>query len=106
MILFVPALLIALVVLLWITWLAVGPTAVAMEPKRFLFDARKETADESPEYEGSPSKANHEYREHVQTRLDSPHPPLSSLVGGPGSSQSMLSHREACRMGDRSGLEC
>jgi hypothetical protein len=107
MILFVPALLIALVVLIWIAWLAIGPTSVAIEPKRFLFDDRKESIeDDSSPSDGSSRVASHDYREHVQNRLDSSHPPLSSLAGGPGSSPSMHSHRDASRWVDRSGQEC
>jgi hypothetical protein len=106
MILFVPALLIALAVLLWITWLAIGPRSVTIEPKRFLFDARKDaTEGESGGFSNPPRSTSDEYQEHVRTRLDAPHLPLSSLSGGPGATHSMLASRESFRAGERRAID-
>lgn len=106
MLLFVPALLIALAVLLWITWLAIGPHSVSIEPKRFLFDARKDSTEgESGGFSDPPNATRDEYQEHVRTRLDAPHLPLSSLSGGPGSTHSMLASRETIRAGERRAIE-
>ncbi len=94
MILFVPALLIAIVVLAWIAWLAVGPRSVSPSARRFFFQERipspgPSTSDESP----AASEMDSEYQKHVQKRLEEPHLPLGSVSGASHPTGSWLAPR-------------
>lgn len=85
MILFVPSLILALIVLVWIAWIAFGPRSTTNPPIQLLASFASNVPQDDAEPKGvadSEPTSDLVYERHVRNRIEEHQLPLGTVAGG------------------------